>query len=187
MNSKIILNHINQIKNMLPIKKINKHKNEICLFVDYEHIFFVLFFLKNFCLSQYTILTSITAVDYTKKKYRFEIVYSLLSVRYNNRINIKICVNELTKVQSCEKIYSAANWFECEVFDMYGIFFFNSSNLKRILTDYGFEGYPLRKDFPLSGFVEVRYDEKNKKVVNEFLELTQEYRVFDFQTPWKNF
>lgn len=186
MNSMIVLNFITLIKNMLPVKKIYKRKNDIDVFVDHKDIFFILFFFKNFSLFQYHILSSITAVDYIKKKNRFELVYSLLSVRFNNRINIKACLNEVSSVCSCENIYSTANWFECEVFDMYGIFFFNHSNLKRILTDYGFEGYPLRKDFPLSGYVEVRYDEKNKKVVNEYLELTQDYRVFDFQTPWKN-
>lgn len=186
MNSKVLLNHLKLLKSMLPIKKIHKHQNEICLFVDNKDIFFILFFLNKFCLSQYNILSYITAVDYVNKKDRFELIYSLLSVKYNNRLNIKVCLNELINIRSCEAIYSTANWFECEVFDMYGIFFFDHSNLKRILTDYGFEGYPLRKDFPLSGYVEVRYDEKNKKVVNEFLELAQEYRVFDFQTPWKN-
>ena len=186
MNSKILLNHLIKIKNILPVKKIHKHNNEICLFIDYKDLFFTLPFLKKFCLSQFSILTSITAVDYLNKKHRFELIYSLLSIRFNNRLNLKVCLNELTNVCSCESIYSTANWFECEIFDMYGIFFFNHSNLKRILTDYGFEGYPLRKDFPLSGYVEVKYDEKNKKVVNEYLELTQEYRVFDFQTPWKN-
>lgn len=186
MNSRILLSYLTLIKNILPVKKIHKYKNEICLFVDHKDILFTLFFLKKFCLSQFSVLTSITAVDYTKKRHRFELIYSLLSIRFNNRLNIKVCLNELINISSCESIYSTANWFECEVFDMYGIFFFNHSNLKRILTDYGFEGYPLRKDFPLSGYVEVKYDEKNKKVVNEYLELTQEYRVFDFQTPWKN-
>ena len=129
MNSKILLNHIILLKNILPIKKIHKHKNEVCLFIHHKHIFFVLFFLKKFCLSQYSILTSITAVDFLKKKYRFELVYSLLSIKYNNRINVKVYINELISVCSCENIYSTANWFECEVFDMYGVLFSNHSSL----------------------------------------------------------
>jgi NADH dehydrogenase (ubiquinone) Fe-S protein 3 len=184
MNSKILLNQIKLIKNLLPIEKIYKHKNEIVIYINPKLLMQTLLFLKYSSLYQYNTLVSITAVDYPKKKYRFEMVYELLSIRYNSRIKLKTCINELNSIESCEPLFLTANWFECEVFDMYGIFFINHTNLKRILTDYGFEGHPLRKDFPLSGYVEVRYDEKNKRVVNEYLELSQEYRVFDFQTPW---
>jgi NADH/F420H2 dehydrogenase subunit C len=184
MNSKILLNHIKLIKNSLPIEKIYKHKNEIVIYVNPKFLIQILLFLKNSSLYQYNTLVSITAVDYPKKKFRFEMVYELLSIRYNSRIKLKTCINELSSIESCEQLFLTANWFECEVFDMYGVFFLNHTNLKRILTDYGFEGHPLRKDFPLSGYVEVRYDEKNKRVVNEYIELSQEYRVFDFQTPW---
>ena len=93
-------------------------------------------------------------------------------------------VGQLESIYSVEKIFPAANWFECEIFDMFGIFFLNHSNLRRLLTDYGFEGYPLRKDFPLSGFVELKYNDKEKRIVSEYLELAQEYRTFDFSTPW---
>jgi NADH dehydrogenase (ubiquinone) Fe-S protein 3 len=182
----LLLNNLKLIKNILPVKKIQTYKNEVVLFVAPDFLFQTLFLLKNHSLFQYNLLVHITAVDFPKKKHRFEVVYELLSIRYNNRIKVKVCLNELTNLKSCEKLFSAANWFECEVFDMYGIFFSEHSNLKRILTDYGFEGYPLRKDFPLSGYIEVKYDEKTKRVVNEYLELAQEYRTFDFQSPWNS-
>ena len=184
MNSKVLLNHIKVIKYLLPIDKVYKYRNEIVIVIKPKFLLFTINFFKNFHLFQYSNLISVTAVDYPKKRFRFEIVYELLSIRFNNRIKIKICINELQSIFSCESIFPSANWFECEVFDMYGIFFLGHSNLKRILTDYGFEGYPLRKDFPLSGYIEVRYDEKNKRIVNECLELSQEYRVFHLQTPW---
>lgn len=184
MNSNLLINNLKVLKKIFPIKKLYFLQNENIIQVSSNLLLQVLLLLKNHTLFQYKLLVSITAVDYQKKKLRFEIVYELLSIRYNNRIRIKTCVDELSTVKSCEPLFSAANWFECEVFDMYGIFFSNHSNLKRILTDYGFEGYPLRKDFPLSGYIEVRYDEKKKRVINEYLELSQEYRTFDYFSPW---
>ena len=118
-------------------------------------------------------------------KYRFKLVYELLSVRYNSRIRIKIFLNELMNVNSCDKLFLTGGWYECEIWDMFGVFFTNHSNLKRILTDYGFEGYPLRKDFPLSGFIEMRYNEIEKRVIAEPIELAQEYRTFKFLSPWE--
>jgi NADH dehydrogenase (ubiquinone) Fe-S protein 3 len=184
MKNNLLLSNIKTFKNILPIQKIFFFDNETTILIKHENLLKILLILKNHTFFQYKLLVSITAVDYSNKKLRFEVIYELLSIRYNNRIRIKTCVNELDTVESCESLFSAANWFECEVFDMYGIFFSNHSNLKRILTDYGFEGYPLRKDFPLSGYVEVRYDEKKKRVINEFLELSQEYRTFDYYSPW---
>lgn len=187
MNQKqIIIKHIKMITKIFPIKKVQVYKNEIVIFIESCFLFNLLLFLKFHTVCQYQILTSISGVDYPKKQNRFEVVYDLLSIRYNNRIRIKTLINQLQLVDSCEKIFLAAGWFESEVYDMYGIFFANHSNLRRILTDYGFEGYPLRKDFPLSGFVELRYDEKQKRIISEYIELAQEYRTFDFLSPWNN-
>lgn len=186
MNKNILLYHIQTLVKIFPLKKVQVYKNEIVLIIENKFLLKLLLFLKNNVMCQYKILICISGIDYPKKKYRFEIAYELVSIRYNIRLRIKTCVNQLNFVDSSEQIFSAANWFECEVFDMFGIFFSNHSNLKRILTDYGFEGYPLRKDFPLSGYVELRYDEKLKRIVNEYIELAQEYRTFDFYSPWNN-
>lgn len=116
---------------------------------------------------------------------RFEVVYNLLSLHLNNRITVKVAVDENVNVETACSVFTCANWFEREVFDMYGIVFDNHPDLRRILTDYGFEGHPLRKDFPLTGYKEVRYDEETKKVVYEDVKLEQEYRNFDFESPWE--
>jgi NADH/F420H2 dehydrogenase subunit C len=129
-------------------------------------------------------MTDLCAVDYPEREARFEIVYNMISVRYNSRIRVKTSVNEVTPVDSVAEVFKAANWWEREVWDLFGVFFSNHPDLRRILTDYGFEGHPLRKDFPLSGYVEVRYDETAKRVVCEPVELTQEFRSFDFASPW---
>jgi NADH-quinone oxidoreductase subunit C len=181
----IVINHIRMLNKIFPIKKIQIFKNEIAIFIENTLVLNFLILLKYHIFCQYKVLTSISGVDFIKKQNRFEIVYELLSIRYNNRIRIKNSINQLQLVDSCEHLFSAAGWFESEVFDMYGIFFMNNSNLRRILTDYGFEGYPLRKDFPLSGFVELRYDETQKRLVSDYIQLAQEYRTFDFLSPWK--
>lgn len=116
---------------------------------------------------------------------RFEVIYNLLSYKLNNRLTVKVALNEGEKVATVCEVFSTANWFEREAFDMYGIEFMNHPDLRRILTDYGFEGHPLRKDFPLTGYKEVRYDEQQKKVVYEPVKLMQEFRNFDFETPWE--
>jgi NADH-quinone oxidoreductase subunit C len=116
---------------------------------------------------------------------RFEVIYNLLSYKLNNRLTVKVALNEGEKVATLCEVFSTANWFEREAFDMYGIEFMNHPDLRRILTDYGFEGHPLRKDFPLTGYKEVRYDEQQKKVVYEPVKLMQEFRNFDFETPWE--
>ena len=118
-------------------------------------------------------------------KYRFSVVYEILSIRYNYRLRIKTFTHELLNLESCEKIYSAANWYECEIWDLYGIYFNKHPDLRRILTDYGFEGHPLRKDFPLTGHSEVRYSEELKKVISEPVKLEQNYRNFDYESPWE--
>ena len=184
MKHKLTLSSIQKLTQVLPILKVQTFSDEIVIFVKSEVLLDTLFFLKNHTLCQFTILTSITGVDYPDKKSRFEIVYDLLSVVFNRRLRIKVVVDELESVNSCENIYSAANWFECEVWDMFGVFFRNHSNLRRILTDYGFEGHPLRKDFPLNGYIEVRYSENHKRVITESIEFSQEYRTFNFFGPW---
>jgi NADH-quinone oxidoreductase subunit C len=142
-------------------------------------------FLLNDANCDFRQLMSICGVDYPERDERFEVVYNLLSLKHNFRVRVKVATDETTPVDSITGIYSAAGWFEREVWDMYGIFFSDHPDLRRILTDYGFEGHPLRKDFPLTGFVELRYDETQKRVVYEPVKLAQDYRNFDFVSPWE--
>ena len=181
----ILVQNLKQLSQTCPLEKIQIFNDNVILVVKPKFLFNVLLFLNNNILYQFKILSCISGVDYPINKFRFNVVYELLSIKYNYRIRIKTFTHELLSIPSCERIYPAANWYECEIWDLYGIFFKNHSNLKRILTDYGFEGFPLRKDFPLSGFVEMRYNEIENRVVNESLELCQEYRTFDFFSPWE--
>jgi len=153
--------------------------------VDIEDLYSTILYLKFNDKCRFKQLIDITAVDYPEKDKRFKIVYLLLSHENNLRILISIDIDEKTIVPSITKIFPSANWMEREVFDMYGISFKDHPDLRRILTDYGFEGYPLRKDFPLTGHTEVRYSEKHKKVISEPVKLDQEYRNFDFESPWE--
>ncbi len=137
---------------------------------------------EELCFSQ---LTDITAVDYPEREARFEMVYQLLSVKKNRRIRLVVAVSEADIVPSVVPLYASANWAEREVWDMFGIFFSGHPDMRRLLTDYGFEGHPLRKDFPLTGYVEVRYSETERRVVYEPTKLTQEFRDFDFLSPWE--
>ena len=139
--------------------------------------------LNNIC--KFRTLIDITAIDYPAKEKRFILVYHYLSMQQNIRIRIKSSIKEGQIIPSITKIFPAANWFEREVFDMYGILFSNHPDMRRILTDYGFQGHPLRKDFPTTGYLELRYDQERKKVVYEPVKLTQEYRRFDFMSPWE--
>ena len=133
----------------------------------------------------FKILIDITAVDFPERGERFEIVYNLLSLSHNQRIRVTVSTDESTPVPSMVPLFSAAGWFEREVWDMFGVFFTDHPDLRRMLTDYGFEGHPLRKDFPLTGYVEVRYDEEQKRVVHQPVTLTQDFRNFDFMSPWE--
>jgi NADH/F420H2 dehydrogenase subunit C len=142
----LALNNIKMIVKIFPIKKIQFFKDEVVVYIESLLLLNFLIFLKYHTNCQFKILISLSGIDYIKKQNRFELAYDLLSIRYNNRIRIKISINQLQLIDSCENLYSTAGWFESEVFDMFGIFFANHSNLRRILTDYGFEGYPLRKD-----------------------------------------
>lgn len=134
---------------------------------------------------QFQLLMDVTAVDWPGREQRFEVVYNLLSLRHNQRVRVKLWTDEETPVPSVTPVFPAAGWFEREVWDLFGVFFTDHPDLRRLLTDYGFEGHPLRKDFPLTGYVEVRYDEDQKRVVYEPVSLTQEFRNFDFLSPWE--
>ena len=149
-------------------------------------IFPVLYFLKVHTNCQFVILSDLFGIDFMKKqKKRFQVVYCLLSIRYNTRIRINILVDDYSQVPSVLSLYKSAGWLERETWDMFGIYFENNNDLRRILTDYGFDGFPLRKDFPLSGYIELRYDDSLKRVVYEPIEITQEFRFFDFKSPWE--
>ena len=167
------------------IKKSEINFDQLFIEVDIENIISTILFLKTNEKCRFKQLIDITAVDYPEKEKRFKIVYLLLSHEKNLRIVINTHINEKVMVPSITKIFPSANWMEREVFDMYGISFKDHPDLRRILTDYGFEGYPLRKDFPLTGHTEVRYSEAKKKVISEPVKLDQEYRDFDFESPWE--
>ena len=184
MYHKLTLNSVQNIINSLPLYKIQIFSDEIVVFIEAKYLLDLIHYTKYHTFCQYKILTSISGVDYPNKKLRFETSYELLSLIFNNRLRIKILHDELESIDSCVNLFSTAGWHECEAWDMFGIFYKNHINLRRILTDYGFEGHPLRKDFPLSGYVEVRYSENHKRVVNEAIELLQEYRTFNFFGPW---
>ena len=145
----------------------------------------VISFLRDDPICKFSSLIDICGVDYPSRERRFDVVYHMLSMAHNTRIRIKVTTDETVPVHSVTSLFPNADWYEREAFDMYGILFDEHPDLRRILTDYGFEGYPLRKDFPLSGFVEVRYDEERKSVVYEPVNLPQEYRSFDFMSPWE--
>ena len=161
-----------------------KHDN-IYLSIDHEELIDVISFLKTNNQTKFRQLIEITAVDYPEKENRFKMVYLLLSHEHNKRIIIDYTIKETDIVQSLTSIFPSANWMEREVFDMYGLNFKNHPDLRRILTDYGFEGHPLRKDFPLTGHNEVRYSEEQKKVIYEPVKLEQNYRNFDYESPWE--
>ena len=167
------------------IKKTKINYGQLFIDLDIENLISAILFLKTNEMCKFKQLIDITAVDYPEKEKRFKIVYLLLSHENNLRIVININIDLKTEVPSITKIYPSANWMEREVFDMYGISFKDHPDLRRILTDYGFKGYPLRKDFPLTGHTEVRYSEIKKKVISEPVKLDQEYRDFDFESPWE--
>ena len=166
------------------VKNSKLKHNQIYLNIDHEDLLEVILFLKNNIETKFKQLIDITAVDYPEKEKRFKLVYLFLSHEINSRIIVDFFVNENEIVSSLTSIFPSANWMEREVFDMYGIKFKDHPDLRRILTDYNFEGHPLRKDFPLTGHNEVRYSEDNKKVIYEPVKLEQNYRNFDFESPW---
>ena len=161
-----------------------KHK-QLYLNIDSEDLISVVLFLKTNKDTKFRQLIDITSVDYPEKPKRFKMVYLFLSHEFNQRILVNYSINENELIPSLTKIFPASNWMEREVFDMYGVKFKDHPDLRRILTDYGFEGHPLRKDFPLTGHTEVRYSEEQKKVIIEPVKLEQNYRNFDYESPWK--
>tara|TARA_B100001113_G_C20941307_1_gene548866 strand:+ start:42 stop:665 length:624 start_codon:yes stop_codon:yes gene_type:complete len=185
---------INSLKNLQKLvnselaSKIQKSDiefSELIIYVDEGDLIEVIQFLKTNNKCKFRQLIDIAGVDYPDEEKRFQLIYLLLSHEYNLRIKVLVNVDEKQIIKSLTKIYPSANWMEREVFDMYGIKFKNHPDLRRILTDYGFKGHPLRKDFPLTGFNEVRYSEKEKKVIYEPVKLEQNYRNFDFESPWE--
>ena len=160
-------------------------RGEIVVRIGISDVIAVLSSLRDDRHAAFNQLSDLTAVDYPERPNRFEMVYQLLSMRNNMRLRILVAVGEGQAVPSATTVYSAANWAEREAWDMFGIFFAGHPDLRRLLTDYGFEGHPLRKDFPLTGHVEVRYDDTQRRVVNEPVSLVQEFRDFDFLSPWE--
>lgn len=158
---------------------------ELMMTIERSSISRALSYLRDSETLQFSQLMDVCGVDYLGRTPRFDVVYNLLSLVYNKRIRLKVEVEEGMPVPSACEVYSSANWWEREVFDLYGIPFEDHPDLRRILTDYGFEGYPMRKDFPLTGYVEVRYDQEKKKVVYEPVNLPQAFRTFDFESPWE--
>ena len=167
------------------IKSSKIKHNQLYLNIDPDDLLEVILFLKNNDETKFKQLIDITAVDYPEKDKRFKLVYLLLSHEFNQRMLIDLYIHENEIVSTLSSILPAANWMEREVFDMYGVKFKNHPDLRRILTDYGFEGHPLRKDFPLTGHNEVRYSEDKKKVIYESIKLEQNYRNFDYESPWE--
>jgi len=179
-----ILEHI--AKNLSAhVMKTETVNGEGILHVKRESIETVLWFLRDDEQCQFKQLIDIAGVDYPEREQRFEVVYQLLSLTKNIRLRVKVHTDDKTPVPSVVGVYSSAGWYEREVWDMYGVLFAEHPDLRRILTDYGFDGHPQRKDFPLTGYVELRYDEEQKRVVYEPVKLTQAYRNFDFQSPWE--
>lgn len=161
------------------IQQFSVWKDELVIYISPSGVIPVFSFLKYNTSAEFTQVTDITAVDFPTRDQRFEVVYNLLSVRHNSRIRVKTYADEASPVPSITSLYDGANWYEREVYDLFGVFFIGHPDLRRIMTDYGFDGHPLRKDFPLTGYTEIRYDEEKKRIVVEPLELTQAFRNFE--------
>jgi NADH-quinone oxidoreductase subunit C len=170
----------------MPVIKFELYNKESSFLTKTSSIKETLNLFKNHFSCQFKLLTCISGIDYPKNLYRFQIVYELLSLKYNSRIKLKVLGDESTPLNTIEQIHSSATWYEAEIWDMFGVFFINQYNLTRLLTDYGFQGHPLRKDFPLTGFVESRFNFPRYQVGYESIELAQEFRTFFFLSPWGN-
>lgn len=175
------------IKAALPaeVDEVETRLGELMLVVKGDSIVRVLTHLRDDPACQFKMLIDICGVDYPERAQRFDVVYNLLSLTRNQRIRVKVRTGEETPVPSVVSVYSAANWFERETWDLYGVAFSDHPDLRRLLTDYGFDGHPLRKDFPLTGHIEVRYDDEQKRVVYDRVKLSQDFRTFDFLSPWE--
>lgn len=167
------------------INSVSIINGELTVISNAESIIGLMRFLHDDNRAQFISMIDICGVDYPSREKRFEVVYHLLSPKKNARVRVKLSTDDVTPVPSITGIYPGAEWFEREAYDMYGILFTGHPDLRRILTDYGFDGHPLRKDFPLTGYVEVRYDESSKRVIYEPVELRQEFRDFDYESPWE--
>ncbi len=167
------------------ISDINVSEYELSFNIEHTNIVKTLRFLRDEPLLSFTQLIDLCGIDWPEKKERFQVAYNLLSMNNNSRIRVKSFTDNNNSLPSITKLFPSSDWYEREAFDLFGIKFEGHKDLRRILTDYGFEGYPLRKDFPLTGYVEVKYDEEKKRVVYEPVELEQEYRNFDFESPWE--
>jgi len=166
-------------------KKI--YKNDLSILIDHSNIIDVIKILKDEKNFNFNQLIDLCGVDWCEEEFRFQVIYNLLSMSNNSRITIRVFTDENNKVKSIKKLFSSADWYEREAFDLYGIIFEGHDDLRRLLTDYGFEGHPLRKDFPLTGYVEVKYDSDKERVIYEPVKLKQEFRNFDFESAWKGF
>jgi NADH/F420H2 dehydrogenase subunit C len=180
----ISIKKFEQLTKIVPTLTYQRIGDESSIVVSHDKLILALNVLKLHIGYQYNMLTCISGVDFLGKDYRFSVVYDLLSLTYNSRLRVKVFVNEITPLPSSIEVFINANWWEREIWDLYGVYFDKHTDLRRILSDYGFEGHPMRKDFPLSGFVEFRFDESKKRVVGEPIELTQEFRSFTFEKPW---
>lgn len=160
-------------------------KAELCLRIKRDAVVKALTFLRDDSNCLFKQLIDVCAVDYPEREERLEVVYNLLSLKHNQRVRVKVATKPDEPVPSVVSVFNAANWFEREAWDLYGVYFSDHPDLRRLLTDYGFDGHPMRKDFPLTGYLEVRYDEEQKRVVYEKVKLTQEFRRFDFVSPWE--
>jgi NADH:ubiquinone oxidoreductase subunit C len=177
----IFLNLIKYIRMII----VNKDKNNFNIYLkDHRDIDVIILFFKRHTQMQFNVLSDIFGVDLLNKKKRFNIAYCLSTFKYNSRIRINLFLNENEKITTTTFIFNNSGWLEREIWDLLGIFFEGNPDLRRILTDYGFDGFPLRKDFPLNGFIELRYDDSLKRIVYEAIEITQEYRFYDFESPW---
>lgn len=187
-SQKILYKYANFLKEMLPryITKIKLNNYELEVTINLNGLLPTLFFLKNHTNAKFNILTDIIALDFPGKKKRFLVIYHLLSIHYNCRLSVRVEVAELEAVDSVTAIFNSAGWQEREVWDLFGIVFRNHPDLRRILTDYGFKGHPLRKDFPLTGYIEIFYDDSKRRIVYAPVSLAQEYRNFTFNNPWQS-
>jgi NADH-quinone oxidoreductase subunit C len=167
------------------VRSVEVLRGELVVEVNIDRVLPVLTFLRNDENCQFTQLMDVCGVDYPNREKRFDVVYNLLAVRLNQRVRVKVQTDEATPVPSATKLFPTAGWFEREVWDMYGVYFSQHPDLRRILTDYGFDGHPQRKDFPLTGYVELRYDPEQKRVAYSPVKLPQAYRSFDFMSPWE--
>ncbi len=180
------INFLKKLYSNFPIIFVFLLNKDLVVKISNQDLKNFLFFLKHHTECLFSQLIDVSMVDYVEKKNRFEVFYNLLSLKYNMRLVVSSNVTELTTLESVSQIYPSAQWYEREAWDMFGVFFTNNSDFRRILTDYGFKGHPLRKDFPLTGYVEVRYDDFTKRIVYEKVSLAQQYRIFTLESSWEN-